>query len=275
MTDLSETSTSPRGLASDAVSGAGGSADEDRTLAADEQTASSVEPRSLGRAELVGRYVVLSRLGAGAMGVVYAAFDPDLDRKVALKLLLSGHGGTAAARLLREAQALARLAHPNVVAVHDVGMHEGNVFVAMEFVDGRTLRELWEAEPPSWTDVLDTMREAGRGLQAAHARGLVHRDFKPDNVMVSDSGQRIRVLDFGLARMDADDSMSKELSNDPVLDEVVGSEAATGSDALTALGAAPGTPAYMAAEQWAGLPATPASDPEEESKHAYVRSRGE
>ena len=260
MTDLSETSTSPRGLASDAVSGAGDSSDDDRTLAADEQSASPGEQRTLARAELVGRYVVLSRLGAGAMGVVYAAFDPDLDRKVALKLLLSGHGGTAAARLLREAQALARLAHPNVVAVHDVGLHEGSVFVAMEFVDGQTLRDLWDADAPSWTDVLDTMRQAGRGLEAAHARGLVHRDFKPDNVMVGDDGQRIRVLDFGLARLDADESMSKELANDPALDDVVGSDASTGSDALTALGAAPGTPAYMAAEQWAGKSATPASD---------------
>jgi tetratricopeptide (TPR) repeat protein len=157
----------------------------------------------LPRGAAVGRYVVLGKLGAGAMGVVYTAHDPELDRKVALKLLRPRGGAERVAkghrRLLAEAQALARLSHPNVVVVHDVGEHTGQVFVAMEFVEGHTLAAWIGQGRHPWPEALDVLVQAGRGLAAAHARDLVHRDFKPDNVMIGDDG-RVRVMDFGLAR---------------------------------------------------------------------------
>src|SRR5688500_15524563 len=134
------------------------------------------------------------------MGVVYAAYDPELDRKIALKLLhadsTSSRGRT---RLLREAKAIAKLSHPNVVTVHDVGTFEGRVFVAMEYVDGVTLRQWLRERQRPWQEVLDVLSAAGKGLAAAHAADLIHRDFKPDNVLVDRVG-RVVVLDFGLAR---------------------------------------------------------------------------
>ncbi len=163
---------------------------------------------ALGRGVAVGRYVVLDRIGAGGMGVVYAAYDPELDRRVALKLLRPDRFGGDAGRLrlLREAQALARLTHPNVVAVYDVGTFGDRVFVAMELVEGETLRQWLRAEPRSprpWREVLERFLPAGRGLAAAHAAGLVHRDFKPENVLLGRDG-RARVVDFGLAKALAD-----------------------------------------------------------------------
>src|SRR5438067_6589381 len=154
----------------------------------------------LERGTLVGRYVVLDVVGSGGMGVVYAAFDPELDRKVAIKLLQAKPGGSDSggdqAWIVREAQAMARLAHPNVVAVYDVGTLPGDrVFVAMELVEGETLRA-WLKTPRRWPEVLETMRAAGGGLAAAHAAGLVHRDFKPENTIVGKDG-RVRVMDFG------------------------------------------------------------------------------
>src|SRR5687767_6685828 len=151
------------------------------------------------RGSQVGRFVVLERLGEGGMGTVFTAYDPVLDRKVALKLLqlaLPEEGFRE--RLVREAQALARLTHPNVVAVHDVGTYQGRTFLAMEYVDGETLHRVLGTQP-GWSEVLRLFIEAGRGLAAAHAAGLIHRDFKPHNVMVGKDG-RVRVLDFGLAR---------------------------------------------------------------------------
>jgi tetratricopeptide (TPR) repeat protein len=148
----------------------------------------------------VGRFTLLHRLGVGAMGVVYAAYDPELDRRIAVKLLRARQGSNAAraqARLLREAQAMARLAHPNVAVVHDVGTHEGDVFVAMEFIRGDTLQSWLRQRPRTWQEVVEVFVQAGRGLAAAHAAGLVHRDFKPSNAMIGDDG-RVRVLDFGL-----------------------------------------------------------------------------
>src|SRR5450432_2835219 len=155
---------------------------------------------ALDRGATVGRYVILAPVGRGAMGEVYAAFDPELNRKVALKLLRSNRDGVEGrTRLLREAQAIAKLQHPNVVVVFDVGTFDANVFIAMEFVEGRTLGAWLSAAPRSRAEIVEVFLAAGRGLAAAHAAGLVHRDFKPDNVMVTDDGQ-VRVMDFGLAR---------------------------------------------------------------------------
>ncbi len=206
----------------------------------------------LPRGTLVGRYVVLDLLGEGGMGVVYEAFDPELDRKVAIKLLQAGAGGSSGgdqAWILREAQALARLSHPNVVAVHDVGTLPGDrVFVAMELVAGQTLRS-WLKEPRRWQDVLPVMRAAGAGLAAAHAAGLVHRDFKPDNVVVGEDG-RVRVMDFGLARLQGEArASSPEIEAKSPL-----------SQDLTMAGSLVGTPAYMSPQLYAGQAADAKSD---------------
>ncbi len=140
------------------------------------------------RGSLLGRYVVLDRLGVGGMGVVYAAFDPELDRKVAIKLLQHrDQGSMGPARLLREAQAMARLSHPGVITVHDVGIVDDQVFIAMELVEGGTLRE-WLTTHKEWRDIVAIFIQAGEGLAAAHDAGLVHRDFKPDNVLIGDDG---------------------------------------------------------------------------------------
>ena len=156
----------------------------------------------LPRGTCVGRYVVIDRIGQGGMGVVYRAYDPELDRPIALKLVAALDDEATGAkrdRLLREAQALARLQHPNVVAVHDVGTFRGVVFIAMDFVEGQTLRAWLRDKPRRRREILDAFVAAGEGLAAAHRAGLVHRDFKPDNVIVGNDG-RVRVLDFGLAR---------------------------------------------------------------------------
>ena len=160
----------------------------------------SDSPKTLLRASALGRYVVLGLIGRGAMGDVYAAYDPELDRKVAIKLLRISHGGGQSVadgrkRLIREAQAIAKLSHPNVVVVHDVGTFEEQVFVTMEYVDGHTLRYWLEADTRAWAEVLKVFLDAGRGLAAAHEKDLVHRDFKPDNVMIGFDGQ-VRVMDF-------------------------------------------------------------------------------
>jgi eukaryotic-like serine/threonine-protein kinase len=158
----------------------------------------------------IARYRVKHLLGAGGMGMVYAPHDPELGRSVALKLIRIASDGDDAAcerstrRLLREARAMARISHPNVVTVHDVGVVDGQVFVAMERVHGLTLAQWLRREPRSWQDVVRVFVQAAQGLAAAHAVGLVHRDFKPENVIVGEDG-RVRVLDFGLARAAEDD----------------------------------------------------------------------
>jgi tetratricopeptide (TPR) repeat protein/predicted Ser/Thr protein kinase len=211
----------------------------------------------LARGEPLGRHIVLERLGAGGMGVVYAAYDPELDRKIAVKLIRGlGADRAGAARLLREAKAMARLTHPNVITVHDVGvLPDGQVFVAMEFVDGLTLHAWQQHETRSWQEILAVYREAGRGLAAAHAVGLVHRDFKPDNVLVGHDG-RVRVLDFGLARADdltlAPSQGPRDLTHarNSHIVTALGSAVPGGvSEQLTQDGAIVGTPAYMAPEQ--------------------------
>ncbi|NVB39065.1 protein kinase [Pseudenhygromyxa sp. WMMC2535] len=198
----------------------------------------------------VGRYLIFEHLGEGSMGVVWGAYDPELDRKVALKLVrVTGDDERARsrrARLRREAQAIAKLNHPNVVGVYDVGV-EGTeqVFVAMEYVRGGTL-EAWMASAPGprpWSEVLARFIPAGRGLAAAHAVGIVHRDFKPANVLLGEDG-RPRVADFGIARTVEDEESDSPLTTTTVPDWVLGGRT------LTRTGAWLGTPAYMAPEQY-------------------------
>ncbi|MCX4241979.1 serine/threonine-protein kinase [Paraliomyxa miuraensis] len=214
------------------------------------------ESREPGPGDVIGRYVVLHRLGRGGMGVVLAAFDPQLDRKIALKLLHSEPGREHRAsrkrdRLLREARVMAQLSHPNIVTVHDVGEHERRVFLAMEFVEGRTLAQWQEQGPRSWQETLVVYLAAGRGLAAAHAQGLVHRDFKPDNVMI-DEHQRVRVMDFGLALR-----REEESTRDPVIPAELSHPV---SATLTEAGRLMGTPAYMSPEQWSQREADARSD---------------
>src|SRR5688572_10197710 len=182
----------------------------------------------------LGRFVVLERIGAGGMGVVYAAYDPKLDRRIAVKLVDASAGSKHAHALVTEAQALARVAHPNVIAVHDVGEIGDRIFIAMEFVDGVPLSR-WKREASrTWRDVLDVYVAAARGLAAAHVAGLVHRDFKPDNVLVGRDG-RVRVLDFGLARLVAVPDGARPSASDDA-------EPTLGTPTRHAVA---GTPAYM------------------------------
>ncbi len=241
----------------------------------------------------IGRFAILNHLGEGGMGVVYAAYDDKLDRKVAVKVLrgeATQTDETGRARLLREAQAMARLSHPNIVTVHEVGEHEGSVFVAMEFVRGKSL-DAWledadtrdaserarddddddddaqgederdargraRAKPAHpWREVLQVFRQAGRGLLAAHEAGIVHRDFKPHNALLGDDGT-VKVLDFGLAR-----GVAHAGTEELVATPLTGREPVRLLDAaLTRTGAIMGTPAYMSPEQHLGIPATAASD---------------
>ncbi|HEY6037936.1 MAG TPA: serine/threonine-protein kinase [Kofleriaceae bacterium] len=216
----------------------------------------------LDRGTVVGRYVVLDVIGQGGMGVVYAAYDPELDRKVAIKLLQAGADGSGSSSagsqtwLVREAQAMARLSHPNVVAVHDVGVVGDRVFIAMELVAGTTLRTWIKAERRTWQDVIAVMRAAGEGLVAAHAVGLVHRDFKPENVIVGEDG-RVRVMDFGLARLRSVDEPVTPASR---ASDVSIDARSPLSESLTEAGTVMGTPAYMAPEVHDGLGANAKSD---------------
>jgi tetratricopeptide (TPR) repeat protein len=187
------------------------------------------EEAPLEKGTEVGRYLVLEMLGGGGMGVVYRAYDPELDRRVALKLLRVGALGLEAeegrAHLVREAQAMARVSHPHVVPIYDVGTFGQQVFLAMELVEAQTLRQWLKASPRPWRQVLAVLVDAGRGLAAAHAAGVVHGDFKPENVLVGKDG-RVRVTDFGLAR-----------SANPLAQGAQGTQVSGG------------TPAYMAPEQ--------------------------
>ena len=205
--------------------------------------------RASGR--LLGRYVIRRKLGSGGMALVYLADDPALQRKLAIKVIrprLRGDAGRD--RLLREAKAMALLEHPNVVPVFDVGTTGDDVYLVMPYMAGGTLGHWLAAGPRSWRAVLSVFVAAGRGLAAAHAKGLVHRDFKPDNVLLGADGE-VRVADFGLAHlahMDVETSPSR-IEDDP-----------TRPVHLTATGMLVGTPLYMSPEQLAGQQATPRSD---------------
>src|SRR4051812_22549103 len=201
------------------------------------------------RGATIGRYVVLGLVGRGGMGDVYAAYDPELDRKVAVKLVRTRHSGhrdptEGRARLLREAQAIAKLSHPNVVVVYDVGTFGDGVFLAMEFVEGCTLTYWMESAARTWREALAIFQAAGRGLAAAHLAGMVHRDFKPDNVMVSGDGQ-VRVMDFGLARpvWGAADAAGAAASAPRANDApAAGDDDGDGIEATVAIGAKPQMP---------------------------------
>ena len=226
-----------------------------------EATPAAMRLGKLERGTSLGRYIVLDRLGGGGMGVVYSAFDPELDRRIAIKLLRPKVGGAATEgrqRLLREAQALARLSHPNVIAVHDVGTLGEEVFVAMEYVDGTTLHAWVKDHAREWTEVRDMYVHAGRGLAAAHAVGIVHRDFKPENVLVGNDG-RPRVLDFGLARAEiGGPPPDPDLPIDSA-DTLAPSTPGLGTP-LTRAGAFMGTPAYCSPEQLQNIAADARSD---------------
>jgi serine/threonine protein kinase/tetratricopeptide (TPR) repeat protein len=249
--------------------------------------------RALARGEALGRFLVIEPVGEGAMGVVYAAFDPELERKVALKVLHAERGDAKArARLVREAQAMARLSHPNVVTVYDVGVDADAVYVAMELVQGASLRA-WLETPRTPRAILELFAAAGAGLQAAHDAGLVHRDFKPENVIVG-PGDAPKVGDFGLAfggmsdvaldehEGDADRT-GEDVDAEPAIERSERSDEAHGSFALversetrraprstresdlarsrlTRTGALLGTPAYMAPEQLDGEDADARAD---------------
>lgn len=196
-------------------------------------------------------------IGAGGNAVIYSAADEDQGRQVAIKLLRDDRSGRrdTQARFLREAKAMARLDHPNVVRIYEVGMHEGRVFLALEYVQGRTLREWLEAERPELAEIVTRYLEAGRGLQAAHAAGLMHRDFKPDNAVLGDDG-RVRVVDFGLARSTRGTDTFKTIEEQtPGLRDAL----AEGPELLSTIGLS-GTPAYMSLEQHFGRSTDPRSD---------------
>ena len=192
---------------------------------------------------------------------MYAAYDPDLDRRVALKMLHRATGsGAARQRMAREARSLGKLSHPNVVQVYDVGEHEGEVFIAMELVDGEPLNEFLQRAPkPSWRQVLAAFLDAARGISAAHQKGLVHRDVKPSNILRGKDG-RVRVADFGLATGRERDDLVPTVTptpSDATMQLAETLPVAQGYEgAATANGAIVGTPLYMAPEQHEGGRAT-------------------
>jgi serine/threonine protein kinase len=235
--------------------------DHDPTRELEQSGATGSGPCSgLSEGEYFGRYMVLERVGAGGMGVVYAAYDPTLDRRVALKILArAGTQDMPNQRLLREAQAMARLAHPHVATVHEAGEVEGRAFVAMEYLSGGDLHDWLKHRERGWDEIRPVFVAAGQGLAAAHRSGLVHRDFKPSNVMFGGDG-RVRVTDFGLARL-AEDSQDASFDDLETRFTASDSSAATPlSSPLTREGLIVGTPAYMAPEQILNGRADPRTD---------------
>lgn len=207
--------------------------------------------------KMIARFEVRSLVGIGGSAVIYSAWDAQQRRPVAIKLLRDDHSfrPDSQARFLREAKSIARLDHPNVVRIYEVGTHEGRVFLALEYVEGRTLREWVEQERPPVAEIVRRYVDAGRALEAAHAAGVMHRDFKPDNVLLGDDG-RVRVLDFGLARSTrGTDSYQTLEAKTPGLRDAL----AQGPDLLSTIGVS-GTPAYKSLEQHFGRPTDPRAD---------------
>jgi serine/threonine protein kinase len=200
------------------------------------------------RATMFGNYVILHELGHGGMGVVYAARDPRLGRMVAIKKLHGRGDSRLQGRLLQEAQVMAKLAHPNVVVVHEIGEAEGTTFIVMEYIEGWTLRQWLAQKRRSCTEILAVFEEAALGLIVAHEKGVVHRDFKPDNLMLG-CDNRVRVMDFGLARPN---HANEAAPLDSDLEQAVGQH--------TQSGALLGTLPYMAPEQLRGCSASASSD---------------
>jgi tetratricopeptide (TPR) repeat protein/predicted Ser/Thr protein kinase len=212
-----------------------------RELDADDAVDTSERPLP----QTYGRYAVISRLGAGGMGTVYLARDPDLDRDVAIKVLHADVAELHRERLFAEAKSMARLVHPNVVPVFDIGEHHGEMFVAMQRIDGGTMRDWLRDAKPGWREIVAAFRDAARGLHAAHREGIVHRDFKPDNVLVGRDGA-VKVTDFGLARVrDAPAELGAS----------IGGTDAGASDMKLA-----GSPSYMAPETIRGARASSRAD---------------
>jgi tetratricopeptide (TPR) repeat protein len=203
----------------------------------------------------IGRFVVEGQLGAGGMSVVFAAHDRQLDRRIAIKILRGTVDEAQRLRLMREGQAMARVTHPNVITVYEVGIEGRLVFLAQELLDGGTLRE-WLATPRTRREILDKFIAAGRGLAAAHAAGLVHRDFKPDNVLLGTDG-RVRVADFGLARSVEG---AETVPSGPHVDALAQTAGDLPMSPLTRTGAVMGTPLYMAPEQHLAEPVDARSD---------------
>ncbi|MFV8751317.1 protein kinase domain-containing protein [Nannocystaceae bacterium ST9] len=196
----------------------------------------------------IGRFEIVGRLGAGAMGEVYLGLDEQLGRKIAIKRVLAASGGERAqARLRREARALAKLSHPNVVQIYEIGEHEDRTYLAMEYVEGQTLATWLARGEHAWQEIVDRFIAAGRGLAAAHRAGVIHRDFKPENVLLGDAGE-VRVADFGLALADH---------------EVVPRTRSGGAPSdlrLSTTGAVIGTIRFMPLEQLRGEPVDERSD---------------
>ncbi|MEM9457212.1 MAG: protein kinase [Myxococcota bacterium] len=220
--------------------------------------------------EHLGHYRILGEIGRGGMGVVYAARDTRLDRKVAIKKLRAKDHADQQRRLMREAMAMAKLSHPNVIPIYEIGEHEDSTFIVMEYIEGKTLWT-WLQAPRSRAEILTVFKAAARGLIAAHVKGLVHRDFKPDNVMLGEDG-RVRVMDFGLARASPDPARrppspktnafitrSRRAVGEPGSSTSVSNPAST-RDPLTQTGSQAGTPAYMSPEQLRGDKLSPTSD---------------
>jgi tetratricopeptide (TPR) repeat protein/tRNA A-37 threonylcarbamoyl transferase component Bud32 len=220
------------------------------------EPANALVRASLAKGTPIGRYLVLELVGRGGMGEVYAAYDPKLNRRIALKLLNERAASpVSAARLAREAQAIARLSHPNVVAIYDAGEYGDRLYLAMEFVEGQTLGDWLRESPRTWAEIRNVFAASGAGLAAAHEAGLVHRDFKPQNVMVGVDGS-VRVMDFGLAT----DVVEVEADQPPSLQVTDATTLTNHTRALTRSGTLVGTPLYMAPEQFLGRPTDARTD---------------
>lgn len=257
-------------LATEAFSGSNDSSAEH--LESKASRVSTVEEPRVGLR--LGRYVLLREVGAGGMGVVFEAYDTELDRRAAIKILRSVSPHAAydgevrrklGERLMREGQALARLDSRHVPAIYDLGLFQGDPFIATEYIQGQSMRQWLAGRRRSWREILDVMQHVAAGLSDAHACGLIHRDLKPENIMITDAGQ-VYVLDFGLVT-------SVDVHDPASAGELDGSEAGPEGDAghnrkfgrgfaheLTRMGGVLGTPSYMSPEQHRGEPARPATD---------------